>query len=1063
MSISLLRDAGYLNVILGGITTSNLNTQFINGLPISDFINGGTATFTGITSDNIFTENIEGKNNTLNIGVTYTSTINIGNGGTQTNIYIGSVGDNVIIGGTLTYDSVQYLNVSNKTININQGGLTGSAGNAGINIGDNGITACGYILQSAGSDYFRFKASQNNNVLSTPILTQDSDVIISSGSQNIGGLKNFTYGITANTLTTGTFETNTMTVNSTATMNDINATSITSNSLSYFNAGITTTTIKSYSITNADGMTTNNMNVNNLGRFYGLATFNAGITATTINSYGIANTDGMTTNNMNINNLTRMYKLATVFGGITGNTATFTGITVDTITVNGLATFLGGVTGLIGATGYTGATGATGATGPAGSFNSSSIGDIGITGTATINILYGNTATINRLGITGGLVSNMINTNGLSGATAFISNYLGEIINLTNGIASMAIVGITGVFSGGVTFSGGTTFKALSTFSGGITANGITVGGITAFSVSATNLSTFLGGITANSIITGGLTAFSATTISITGSTATFTNANITNLYSSGISGSGTGLMKDFSTQNLTVSGILWGNSGPTFQYFTTYNSSSKYILNDYYVDSSDRTKLVDNVQVLGLPSVNMKRSFRNYDAEIFQINANGITGLTANFNKLNTTNLVNTGDITSGGIYGGVVICETVGATGDISCVNIGASGNITATNGEGLFNSIVWNGATAQNRMLKLGGSSNLEICTFDSTDVVLKGTTQAITAGKTFTTLTTFQGGLTSGANIQSTDSITVYGASNSQLILGTTTGSLIPYRDYDITQPNTGGLNFRDRGNTFSIKMQFDNTGNVNFPTGNVSITNRLNCQNMSVFGNAGSGGYGFGIASNTTCYFTGGNSNVFGHNFYGQSASGPLLMRVRGDGRVGVGITSPTSALHVNGQGTFDSGITTTGITGTTLTTSGGIVLQNTTASYSPSLLDYYEESSYSAGFTGPWSSGHTGTIRFIRIGNIVNMILPEVQFAGVNPTTITLTNAFPTRFRPTFVTNIYAPCSITNNLGGFSISGRCNVTSSGNITIGADNIGGNFSGSGTNGIASCVVSWTTMA
>ena len=69
-----------------------------------------------------------------------------------------------------------------------------------------------------------------------------------------------------------------------------------------------------------------------------------------------------------------------------------------------------------------------------------------------------------------------------------------------------------------------------------------------------------------------------------------------------------------------------------------------------------------------------------------------------------------------------------------------------------------------------------------------------------------------------------------ASNAQCLI--TNSSLVAFRDYDLTCSSAGGLRIRDRGNAFAIKQEFDTSGNINFPTGNVSITNNLTVSGMT---------------------------------------------------------------------------------------------------------------------------------------------------------------------------------------------------------------------------------------
>jgi hypothetical protein len=72
---------------------------------------------------------------TLNLGTgSGTQTVNIGTGAGTTTINIGATGDSVVISGTLTTVNTTNLDVADKNITLNKGGIAGSANGSGINI-----------------------------------------------------------------------------------------------------------------------------------------------------------------------------------------------------------------------------------------------------------------------------------------------------------------------------------------------------------------------------------------------------------------------------------------------------------------------------------------------------------------------------------------------------------------------------------------------------------------------------------------------------------------------------------------------------------------------------------------------------------------------------------------------------------------------------------------------------------------------------------------------------------------------------------------------------------------
>jgi hypothetical protein len=135
---------------------------------------------------------------------------------------------------------------------------------------------------------------------------------------------------------------------------------------------------------------------------------------------------------------------------------------------------------------------------------------------------------------------------------------------------------------------------------------------------------------------------------------------------------------------------------------------------------------------------------------------------------------------------------------------------------------------------------------------------------------------------------------------------------------------------------------------------------------------------------------------------------------------------------LSGVKTFNDGVL--------LATSGG----------TPTNLNYYEEFDYTNTWSGPWASPQNGTLRVIRIGKLVTLFFPGVSFTGTVAAVITWDGTLNVRHRP--AATVYGPASISNNLGAFSSTGRVGIQSGGTIAIGANNLGGAFSGTGSNGI-----------
>jgi hypothetical protein len=182
-------------------------------------VNGGIYCGKSIFAGNkLITDNIESNTTTLNIGCTNTTqtlnlacsnsiqALNIGIGNTATTtINIGGPNDVVSIGGTLTYINTTDLKVSDREIFLNSSGTTITSYGSGLIIEtQNGNTYGGWIRQdTVNGNKWSFKNTNNAFTLETPILTTNSNFVITSGDQTITGLKTFNGGITGNTMTIG--------------------------------------------------------------------------------------------------------------------------------------------------------------------------------------------------------------------------------------------------------------------------------------------------------------------------------------------------------------------------------------------------------------------------------------------------------------------------------------------------------------------------------------------------------------------------------------------------------------------------------------------------------------------------------------------------------------------------------------------------------------------------------------------------------------------------------------------------------------------------------------------
>jgi len=173
-------------------TCENIITQTITGstgtftnLLVGNLFSQSTTSYTG-SFNKIMTGEIDSLGSTLCIGCnTSTQTINIGcstgspgvqtvnigkglNGG-ETIINLGGPEDTVVIQGTIATINTENLDVKDKTITLNVGGLTGSADDAGINFNEGGNTGSGYIKISSDRNNIVVKAPLGNPFALSPI------------------------------------------------------------------------------------------------------------------------------------------------------------------------------------------------------------------------------------------------------------------------------------------------------------------------------------------------------------------------------------------------------------------------------------------------------------------------------------------------------------------------------------------------------------------------------------------------------------------------------------------------------------------------------------------------------------------------------------------------------------------------------------------------------------------------------------------------------------------------------------------------------------------------------
>ena len=128
---------------------------------------------------------------TLSIGTGNASAINIGTGPGTTTINLGGPNDTVAITGTLTSVNTNNLEVVDKLITLNKGGVASSGGGAGFEIEENG-SATGYVKVNTGRTGYQLKPPSTGLVeivaaAADTTLTATSTVSRSLSLPNVSG------------------------------------------------------------------------------------------------------------------------------------------------------------------------------------------------------------------------------------------------------------------------------------------------------------------------------------------------------------------------------------------------------------------------------------------------------------------------------------------------------------------------------------------------------------------------------------------------------------------------------------------------------------------------------------------------------------------------------------------------------------------------------------------------------------------------------------------------------------------------------------------------------------
>jgi hypothetical protein len=200
--------------------------------------------------------------------------------------------------------------------------------------------------------------------------------------------------------------------------------------------------------------------------------------------------------------------------------------------------------------------------------------------------------------------------------------------------------------------------------------------------------------------------------------------------------------------------------------------------------------------------------------------------------------------------------------------------------------------------------------------------------------------------------------------------------------------------------------------------------------------------------------------------------GPTSINITGTDPTTIG--SATSATHIyslttSGTSTIGNGTTDTtniGATGGSVVNvyapivTGGQKFVNSTTSYVPTSISYYEEqTSVSISFTGSFTANFTFVI--IRIGNIVICRFPNLQ-AVATSSNVLIGTGMPTRFCPVAGEAVSIAVPQKDNGVAIATYGYWSIISTGQITCARDTTQTNYTNGNICGPYASSLVWTTV-
>jgi hypothetical protein len=385
--------------------------------------------------------------------------------------------------------------------------------------------------------------------------------------------------------------------------------------------------------------------------------------------------------------------------------------------------------------------------------------------------------------------------------------------------------------------------------------------------------------------------------------------------------GNGTIVARDGSG-NFSAGTITANLSGTATQVSNSLSTGDSYLVGSSFDGSSATSWTINADSANGNDTIVARDGSGNFSAGTITANLSGTA--------TQVSNSLSTGDsyLVGSSFDGSSAVSWTINADS--------ANGNdtIVARDGSGNFsaNNIIANGTLTASNLVVLGDTVQLDTITSNTEQMVITndGTGPALKVTQTGTqpiadfyddsnvlALRIADGGTVGIGTDSPTEQLHVNGNARVDGTINTYYGSASEPAHSFTNDSDTGmfiavadELGFSTGG---TERVRIDSNGNVGIGTTNpltsLTITPSSTGSKITLYdGGILNNHFGFGVSSLQLNYHV--SSTSTSHVFYvgGRNGNGTELMRIKGDGNVGIGTDDPAQKLHVNGNARVDGNV-----------------------------------------------------------------------------------------------------------------------------------------------------------